>query len=275
MSRKSSNSSTRPLYTIAAARKIAASKDRIPLDDAEFGKRKLLRKELENSGIDPKQFARHSLVMAVARGLEEENAIVSQDIALAEWKNLTNAALAAVKALGHLIKRSRFKLGDLLVLEIKQARANVESDTRESIGTTVGNIGQSAHENATRLKDAIVSGRDAAQTIANQAQRMALGVARRKHDPGEPFRRGFVIEMMKTWLLLTGRLASKKRSEVGNPFVSFADAGLQSINRDSDLPSCAGVVGSARKAFLELHKQGAFDVDVPDAVTVPDKIPGR
>jgi len=117
MSKNSSNSSVRRLYTISAARKIAASKDRIPLDDAvrKLGKRKLLRVELEDSGINPKQFARHSLVMAVARGLEEEKAIVSQDIALAEWKNLTNAALAAVKALGHLIKRSRFRLGDLLV----------------------------------------------------------------------------------------------------------------------------------------------------------------
>jgi hypothetical protein len=268
----------RPRCTISAAQKIAASKDRIPLDDAvrKLSKRKLLlRKELENSGIDPEQFARHSLVRAVARGLEEQNALVSQGNALAEWKNLTDAARSAVKALGHLIKRSRFTLGDLLVLEVKQARANVESDSKESSGTTMENIGQSAHENATRLKDAIVSARDAAQTIANQAHSMALGVASRKHDPGEPFRRGFVIEMMKTWLLLTGRLPSKKRSEVGNPFVSFADAGLQSIDQDPDLPSCAGVVGSARRAFLELHEQGAFDVDLPDAVTVSGEITGR
>ena len=253
MSRDSSNASMRPVVTIQDAERIAESKGPIPLDDAvrRLRDRKLLRKDL---GIDPVRFSRQSLVNAVSRGLAEQNSIRSQDIGLAEWKNLRDEARAAVKALDKLIKRKRFTLAQLIELEFKH---DVEPDSKKSIAT-LKNIGQGAHQRATHLKDAIVSARDAAQIIADRARSMARGVAKRKVKPGEPFRRGFVIEMMKTWLKLTGSKPSSKRSE-GNPFASFADAALQSIDPNPDLPSCAGVIRSARKIFLELLEEGAFD----------------
>jgi hypothetical protein len=120
-------------------------------------------------------------------------------------------------------------------------------------------IQREAYGAAKDLHRSVIAAREAAADIADQAKIMADEVAKLKHAPGEPFRRGFTIEMMKTWWLLTERFPSSKRSEVGNPFAAFADAGLQSVSADPDLDSCVGVVRSALVIFRKLHEGGAFD----------------
>jgi hypothetical protein len=249
--------------TISAAQKAAASNEALPLDDEV---RKLVNRGWLRNGlvVDPIRFSRDSLVMAVERGRAEQQVASSQGNALAQWRSLSDAAKKAAMSLDSLTRLSKFKIGDLQVLCTKQNLAM--ADFSESITATLRAVQSEAHSAAAQLHSSIIAARKAAHTIADQANAMAQGLAKLKHDPGAPFRRGFAIEMMKTWWLLTDRFPSPKRSEVGNPFVAFADAGLQSISPDSDSQSCSGVVRSALPLFRELHDRRAFD-SVLDEIT--------
>ena len=241
----------------AAAQEKAEGTEPLPLDD-EVRKLKERLWFRENLVVDPIRFSRRSLVAAVERGQSEQQAVSSQSNALAGWRTLSDAAKKAEKSLDALTKHSKFKTGELQVLCTKQNLATTDF-SKSSTAAVLRDVGRKAHSTAIEQRESIIAARQATANIADQAKVMADGVAKLKHAPGEPFRRGFVIEMMKTWWLLTGRSPSSKRSGVGNPFADFADAGLQSINTNPDLPSCAGVVGSALPIFRELQKGGAFD----------------
>lgn len=251
----------------AAAQRAVASTEALPLDD-EVRKLSKRRRGLRDGLVlaDAIRLARSSLVMAVERGLAQQTVAPSQKSALAQWKSLSVAAKKAVTSLDNLTNIPKFTIANLQVLCTKQ---NVRTaDFSGSSTAALRAVRRGANDAAAELRSSIIAARQAANTIADQANAMAKGVAKRKYARGKPFRRGYTIEMMKIWSLLTGRLPSSKRSEVDNPFVSFADAGLQSIHQ-TDLPSCAGVIRSAREEFLELHKQGAFDDTVPDEIYVP------
>lgn len=254
---------------IAAAKKAATGTEALPLDDEvrKLAERGRLRKGLV---VDPIRFSRRSLVMAVERGLAQEEVTPSQGDALAQWSSLSDAAKKAVKSLERLTKLS--KIGNLEVLCTKQHLAT--ADFSGSSAAALRGVQRGAHGAAAELRSSIIRARQAAATIADQATAMAKGVAKRKAAPGEPFRRGFAIEMMKTWWLLTDLFPSPKRSEVGNLFVAFADAGLQSISPDPDVPSCAGVVRKAISIFRESQKGGAFESVLSD-ITDDDEDAGR
>jgi hypothetical protein len=98
------------------------------------------------------------------------------------------------------------------------------------------------------------------KSIARGSKRMSRGIADLKKNPGNPFVRGFLLEMMKIWWLLTERIPSSKRSFVNNPFVAFADAALQSVwTNMPDHFSCAGAVRSVLPEFQHLRSEGVFD----------------
>jgi hypothetical protein len=240
----------------AAAQRAAKGREPLPLDD-QVRKLKNRGRLRTNLIVDPIRFSRRSLIAAVDRGLSEELAASGQGTALAQWRLLSDGAKRATKSLDELTKRSKFKVGDLQVLCFKAGLAATDI-SRSSTGA-LRTVQREAHVAAAEFHRSIIAARGAAAKIADRAKMMADSVAKLKRDPGEPFRRGFAIEMMKTYWLLTERFPSSKRSEVGNPFVAFADAGLQSINPDPNLPSCAGVIRSALVTFLELQKGGAFD----------------
>jgi hypothetical protein len=268
--RSSHSASTNSRYgraIAAAAKKAADSIERLPLDDEvrKLKKRGLLREDLV---VDAINFSRRSLVAAVERGLSEQHAASSQESGLAQWRALSDAAKKATKSLDDLIKRSKFKIGELQVLSTKQKHAVADFPGSSAAGVLTA-LRREAHGAAKDLHQSVIAARLAAANIADQAKLMADDIAKLKHDPGEPFRRGFTIEMMKTWWLLTGRSPSSKRSEVGNPFAAFADAGLQSISADPDLPSCVGVVRSALVVFHKLQEGGAFD-SLLDDITPAD-----
>ncbi len=256
----------------AAARKAAASTNPLPLDKEvrKLKKRGWLRDDLDVR--DAIRFAHRSLVMAVDRGWAEQQAVSSQSDALAQWAYLGDAAKKAAKSLDALTKLSKFKIADLQVLCTKQHLAT--ADFSGSSNAALRAVRRGGHDAAAELRSLIINARQAANTIADQANAMARGVAELKHAPGKPFRRGFVIEMMKTWWLVTGRSPSTKRSNFRNPFVDFADAALWSIDPDSDALSCAGVVRSALPIFRKLQETGAFD-SVLGEITNDDDDAGR
>ena len=242
---------------IAAAQKAAASTDALPLDSEV---RKLIARGWLRKGllVKPIHFSHRSLIMAVERGLAEQNAASSQSTALAQWRSLSDAAGKAVKSFDYLTRRSKFTIGDLQVLCTKQNFAT--ADFSKSITAELRTVQTEAHRTAAQLHSSMIAARQSAHTIADQANAMAQGLAALKHDPGAPFRRGFAIEMMKTWWLLTGRSPSPKRSKIGNPFVAFADAGLQSISpHTTHPPSCLGVVRSALLIFFKWKDSSLAD----------------
>ena len=251
-----------------AAQEIAKGIEPLQLDREirNLKKRDWLRDGLDVA--DAMRFARRSLVTAVDRGQAEQWAPSSQSDARDQWTSLSDAAKKAVKSLDYLIKRSKFTTKDLQVLCAKQNLVNAPSS--ESITAAL----RAMQSEAPRLHSSIIDARLAAATIANHANAMAKGVAKRKHAPGAAFRRGFTIEMMKTWWLLTGRTPSGKRSDDRNPFADFADAALQSIDPISVVPSCAGVVRSALPIFRKLQKSGAFESVLSD-ITDDDDDAGR
>jgi hypothetical protein len=243
----------------AAAQKAADGTEPLPLDNQvrTLIKRGWLRADL---AVDPIRFSRRSLVSAVERGRAEQQVVSSQSVSLAKWKGLSEAAKVAAKSLDKITKLSNFKVGDLQVLYFKQNAPTIFSESNAAV------LRSEACDAAAQLHSSIIAARRAAHTIALQANEMALGVAKLKHAPGESFRRGVTIEMMKTWWLLTGRAPSSKRSEAGNPFVGFANAGLQSINPDPDVASCSGVTRSALPTFREWQNSGLLD-SVLDEIT--------
>jgi hypothetical protein len=98
------------------------------------------------------------------------------------------------------------------------------------------------------------------ESVARGSKRMSKGIADLQKNPGYPFVRGFLLEMMKIWWLLTGRIPSSKRSFANNPFVAFADAALQSVwTNMPDHFSCAGSVRSVLPEFQHLRSEGVFD----------------
>jgi hypothetical protein len=98
------------------------------------------------------------------------------------------------------------------------------------------------------------------ESIARGSKRMSKGIADLKINLGNPFVRGFLLEMMKIWWLLTERIPSSNRSFVNNPFVAFADAALHSVWTDMpDHLSCAGAVRSVLPEFQRLRGEGVFD----------------
>jgi hypothetical protein len=257
---------------VAAANRAVTSTNPLPLDKEI---RKLKKRGWLRDDVDVRKairFAHRSLVIAVDRGWAEQQAASSQSDALAQWAHLSDTAKKAAKSLDTLTKLSKFKIADLQVLCTKQHLTT--GDFSESSTATLRAVQRQARGTAARLHSSIIAARQTADTIADQANAMARGIAEHKHAPGKPFRRGFVIEMMKTWWLVTGRSPSTKRSNFRNPFVDFADAALRSIDPDSDLLSCAGVVRSAFPIFLKLQESGAFD-SVLSEITDDDDDAGR
>jgi hypothetical protein len=250
----------------AAAQKVADSIEPLPLDDEvrKIKKRGWLR---DNLVVDPIRFSRRSLIAAVDRGQTEQQAAPSQSNALAQWRSLSDSAKRAVKSLDHLTRLSKFKTADLQVLCVKRKLA---IPGFSGSNTVLRAVQREAHGSAAELHSSIIAARQAAEVISDRAKVMVDGIVKLKRDPGEPFRRGFAIEMMKTWWLLTGRYPSLKRSEVGNPFAAFSDAGLQSISADPNPPSCSGVVRSAFPIFSDLQKGGAFDGLLDDITIMED-----
>jgi hypothetical protein len=251
-----------------AAQEIAKGTEPLQLDREirNLKKRGWLRDGLDVA--DAIRFARRSLVTAVDRGQAEQQAPSSQRDARDQWTSLSDAAKKAVKSLDSLTKRSKFTIKGLQVLCTKKNLVN--SVSSKSITAAL----RAVQSEASQLHSSIIDARLAADTIANQANAMAKGVAKRKHAPGAAFRRGFTIEMMKTWWLLFGRSPSQKRSWKKNPFADFADAALQAIYPDSVVPSCAGVVRSALPIFRNLQNSGAFD-GVLDELTADKLIAQR
>ena len=255
---------------VAAAQETAEGTEPLPLDD-EVRKLKERRWFRKNLVVDPIRFSRRSLVAAVERAQAEQQAASGQSNALAEWRILSDKAKKAAKSLDDLTKRSKFKIGELQVLCTKQNLAKADF-SKSSTAAVLRDARREAHCTAIELHGSIIAARQAAANIGDRSKVMADGVAKLKHDPGEPFRRGFAIEMMKTWWLLTGRSPSSKQSESGNPYAAFADAGLQSINPNPDLPSCAGVTRSALPIFQE-WKDSSLSDNVLDEIT-GDTSPG-
>ena len=233
------------LPSLENAREAASSDERWRVENEirDIRKRGWLR---ENLKIDPTDYARRALVLAVERGRQEDQAILSQAQALDSWKKKADIADNAANALHQLTKF--FSVADLWTLAAKRRRWRSPTEGRRE---------------AMRFHKSLVEAREQTKAIAEQSNEMARGVAMLKANPGSPFLRGFVLEMMKTWWLLTGRIPSSKRSEVGNPFVNFADAALQSICPDTpDVQSCVGVVRSVLPEFKQLVSEGAFDGDL-------------
>jgi len=231
--------------TLAEARKITATKERLPIDSEikALRDRNWLRKKLT---IDPTHYARAALVEAVARGRAYDAAIKSQAQALDEWKAGAECAKRATKALQRMTKS--FTEGDLWTLAAKRSPSLSPAQGRKE---------------ARRIRETLMEAREQAQLIADQTKGMAQGVAKLKTNPGDPFLRGFVLEMMKTWWLLTGRKPSSKRSDEDNPFAEFANAALQSVWPERrDESSCVGVVTAVLPKFRQRHDNDEFESEL-------------
>lgn len=226
--------------------KNAATRDekwRIENEIKSIRERGWLRVNLNN---DPTEYVRRKFVSAVERGHQEAQTSQSQEQVLDKWKKKTDIAERATKSLTHLT--SFFSVGDLWTLAAKKRRWRSPAEGRKE---------------AKRFRKSLIEARERTKAIANQSKEMVRGIAKRKTNPGDPFMRGFVLEMMKTWWLLTGRIPSSKRSGEDNPFAKFADAVLLSIWPDAPAGrSCAGVVRSVLPEFKKLRLDGVFDGDL-------------
>ena len=226
------------LPTFKVARNAAS--DNIEQEIRSIRKRGWLRPNLI---VNPTDYVREALLQAVDRGRQETDLVHSQAGNLAKWKRHTDRALRAAKSL--TILKTALPIADLWTLAAKE------------------DLFRSASKNMSEARvfdAALADALEKIERIARGSKRFSEGIADHKKNPGNPFVRGFLLEMMKTWWLLTGRIPSTKRSFVNNPFVAFADAVLQSVWATiPDHFSCAGAVRSVLPEFQHLRCKGVFD----------------